>query len=44
MISQPGQIKGDNYSSGQQNTSFGIQNIREPDFAPQGIPLPDGKG
>ena len=44
MISQPGQIKGDSFSSGQQNTSFGIQNIREPDFAPQGIPLPEGKG
>ena len=44
MISQPGQIKGDNYSSGQQNTSFGMQNKRLPDFAPEGIPLPDGKG
>tara|TARA_R100000697_G_scaffold48419_1_gene61700 strand:- start:2666 stop:4432 length:1767 start_codon:yes stop_codon:yes gene_type:complete len=44
MISQPGQIKGDNYSSGQQNTSFGIQNKRLPDFAPEGVPLPEGKG
>ena len=44
MISQPGQIKGDTFASGQQNTSFGMQNKRLPDFAPEGIPLPEGKG
>ena len=44
MISQPGAIRGDNYSSGQQHTSFGIQNKSLPDFAPEGIPLPEGKG
>ena len=44
MISQPGEIRTDNYSSGQQNTSFGAQNKPLPDFAPGGIPLPQGKG
>ena len=44
MISQPGEIRTDNYSSGQQNTSFGLQNKHLPDFAPNGIPLPEGKG
>mgnify|MGYP003667493337 FL=1 len=44
MISQPGEIRTDNYASGQQNTSFGIQNKHLPDFAPNGIPLPEGKG
>ena len=44
MISQPGEIRTDNYSSGQQNTSFGVQNKHLPDFAPNGIPLPEGKG
>ncbi len=44
MISQPGEIRTDNYSSGQQNTSYGVQNKKLPDFAPNGIPLPEGKG
>ena len=44
MISQPGEIRTDSYASGQQNTSFGIQNKHLPDFAPNGIPLPEGKG
>ena len=44
LISQPGAIKTDNYSSGQKNTSFGIQNKPLPDFAPGGVPLPEGKG
>tara|TARA_R100001509_G_scaffold114871_1_gene70003 strand:- start:2466 stop:4178 length:1713 start_codon:yes stop_codon:yes gene_type:complete len=44
MISQPGEIRTDNYASGQQNTSYGIQNKKLPDFAPSGIPLPEGKG
>jgi hypothetical protein len=44
LISQPGEIMGDNYSSGMLNTSFGSQNTPPPDFAPEGIPLPEGKG
>tara|TARA_R110000744_G_scaffold40802_2_gene92525 strand:- start:1592 stop:3316 length:1725 start_codon:yes stop_codon:yes gene_type:complete len=44
LISQPGSIQGDNFSSGLLNTSEGIQNTPPPDFAPNGVPLPDGKG
>ena len=44
MISQPGEIRGDNYSSGDENTSFGNNNISAPAYAPNGLPLEDQFG
>jgi len=44
LISQFGEIKGDNFSNSQIVTSFGSQNVPQPDYAPEGIPLPEGKG
>ena len=44
VISQFGEIKGDNFLNSQIRTSFGSQNVAQPDFAPNGLPICDGKG
>ena len=44
IISQFGEIKGDNFSNAQIKTSFGSQVIAQPDYAPNGLPICDGKG
>ena len=44
IISQFGEIMGDNFSNSQIRTSFGAQNAEPPAYAPEGIPIPEGKG
>jgi len=44
IISQFGEIKGDNFSNSQIRTSFGSQNSEPPAYAPDGVPLPESKG